>query len=166
MMKRPILVVVLMTAVLLWPLMLSARVDIGATPQFSVTTLDGEELESEMLRGKVVLVDFWATWCNPCIESFPFYSDLATEHADDLVIIAVSLDPDKDIILEFLRDREVAFDVVWQKAFTAARQFGPQTFPTSYLIDRRGVVRYVHLGFDDETREETEAQIEELIRER
>ena len=151
---------------LLWPAVLWAGVDTGDAPAFSVTTLDGDDLSSESLRGKVVLVDFWATWCDPCTKSFPFYSNLAAEYSGELVVIAVSLDSDKEKVREFLKGRDVGFEVVWQKKHAAARVFGPQTFPTSYLIDRKGVVRHVHPGFDEETQKETEAQIEALVEER
>ncbi len=163
---RPVLLAMLMAVALLWPAVVSADVETGDKPEFSVTTLDGDELDSKELRGKVVLVDFWATWCDPCTESFPFYSQLAADYSGDLVVVAVSLDSDKEKVREFLKGRDVAFDVVWQKKHPAARQFGPQTFPTSYLIDRKGVVRHVHPGFDEETQKETEAQIEALVEER
>ncbi len=140
-----------------------AGVDEGDKPTFVATTLDGEKVTSKELRGKVVLVDFWATWCKPCKESFPFYSELVEKYDGKLVVLAVSVDGRSKDVREFLQGKSFAFTVVWNKKHPIAKTFGPSTFPTSYLIDKEGVVRDVHVGFDKQTREQTEAQLEVLI---
>lgn len=153
----------LLFAALLIPATSLADVDAGDTPSYTATTLDGESLTAAELRGKVVLIDFWATWCAPCKESFPFYSELAKEHGDDLVVLAVSVDAEREAIEQFLKGKDYAFSVVWSKKHSLAKKFGPSTFPTSYLIDRTGKVRHVHVGFDAKAKKKTAEQLEALI---
>jgi cytochrome c biogenesis protein CcmG, thiol:disulfide interchange protein DsbE len=147
------------------PSLALAKVDKGDEPSYVATTIDGEEVTSESLRGKVVIVDFWATWCAPCRDSFPFYSKLVEEHADDLVVLAVSVDPDKKKVVEFFEGQDHRLTVVWHQKHPLAKSFGPATFPTSYVIDREGVVRHVHVGYDEDTGKETRAQVEQLLSE-
>jgi thiol-disulfide isomerase/thioredoxin len=146
-----------------------ADTDLGDTPSYSATTLDGATVTAEQLRGKVVLVDFWATWCGPCKDSLPVYSQLADTYDGKLVVLAVSVDGKRELVREFLdgsgllEGGQPSLTVVWHKDHPLARTFGPSMFPTSYLIDTEGVVRHIHTGFDKEVREKTAAQIKALV---
>jgi thiol-disulfide isomerase/thioredoxin len=161
-MARFTLICLLFVALLI-PASAFAEVGPGDKPTYTATTLDGEEVSSAELRGKVVLVDFWATWCAPCKESFPFYSKLAKEYEDDLVVLAVSLDGSRKEARKFMEGKGYAFTVAWHPKHPVVKTFGPSIFPTSYLIDRQGVVRHVHTGFDDETRKQTETEVKALV---
>ena len=97
--------------------------------------------------GKVVVVDFWATWCEPCRQSFPAYQKLLDESGGKLAILAVSVDEDPSGIDAFVRDTGVKFPVGWDKDQTAAKAYEPPTMPTSFVIDKNGIVRFVHAGF-------------------
>jgi thiol-disulfide isomerase/thioredoxin len=145
------------------PAVAFADVGVGDKPAYTATTIDGETVTAEELRGKVVLVDFWATWCKPCKDSFPFYSKLVDEHDGELVVLAVSVDGKAELVRSFLADKDFALTVVWHKDHLLARTFGPSMFPTSYLIDKEGVVRHIDTGFDKEVRAKTSAQIEALV---
>jgi alkyl hydroperoxide reductase subunit AhpC len=107
-------------------------------------------------KGKVVLVDFWGTFCEPCKKSFPKYQELADQFNGELAIIAISVDEpeDKGKIAEFVKATGVKFPVVWDKDHGAARRYDPKTMPTSFIIDKSGVVRHVHMGYhaDDEAK--------------
>jgi thiol-disulfide isomerase/thioredoxin len=115
----------------------------------------------EQARGKVVIVDFWATWCRPCKESFPKYQKLADSFRGDVVVIAISVDdPDHvtiDKLLAFAKDTGVKFSVLWDKHLRMeARYMMPNGLPTSFVIDRNGTVRSVHLGYDAALQQEIE----------
>jgi thiol-disulfide isomerase/thioredoxin len=98
--------------------------------------------------GRVVLVDFWASWCAPCKASFPAYGRLQTEFAPKgLVIIAVSVDENPADFESFARRFNPQFTVVLDRGHKLVRAVQVPTMPTSYLIDREGRVRYVHQGF-------------------
>jgi len=112
--------------------------------------LDGYALEGTLpaLEGQVVLVDFWATWCAPCKASFPAYSELQHELAGrGFVLLAVSIDKTNAPYAEFLKRFSPAFPTVRDGSQKLVAEVKVPTMPTSYLIDRKGVVRAVHSGF-------------------
>ncbi len=116
--------------------------------------------------GKVVLVDFWASWCSPCLQSFPWMNGLQQKHGGEgLVILAVNLDQERALADAFLGRTPAQFRVEFDPAGTVARQFDVQAMPTSFLIDRKGKVRVRHAGFKDKHRAEREQQIVQLLKE-
>jgi thiol-disulfide isomerase/thioredoxin len=118
------------------------------------------------LSGNVVLVDFWASWCEPCLKSFPWMNELQQKHASEgLVILAVNLDQDRALADAFLQKVPAEFRLEFDPAGNIARQFDVQAMPTSFLIDRSGHVRIRHAGFKNKHREERERQIEQLLKE-
>jgi len=120
----------------------------------------------EQLHGKVVLVDFWASWCAPCLHSFPWMNELQQKHGGEgLVIVAVNLDQDRALADAFLQKVPAHFRVEYDQAGNYARQFGVQAMPTSFLIDRNGQVRVRHAGFREKQREDREQEIEQLLKE-
>jgi thiol-disulfide isomerase/thioredoxin len=128
-----------------------------ATPRWPL--LDG-------YAGKVVLVDFWASWCGPCLRSFPWMNELQQRHAGaGLVIVAVNLDQERALADAFLQKLPPKFRVEFDAGGAVARQFDVQAMPTSFLVDRRGRVRHRHAGFRDAQRAEREYQILQLLKE-
>ena len=120
----------------------------------------------EKLAGKVVLVDFWASWCAPCLRSFPWMNELQLRHGDQgFVVVAVNLDQDRELADAFLRKMPAKFQLEFDPAGNIARQFDVETMPTSFLIDRHGRLRTRHAGFRDAQRAEREQQIQQLLKE-
>ena len=118
------------------------------------------------LNGKVVLVDFWASWCSPCLQSFPWMNELQQKHSEKgLVIVAINLDQDRALADAFLKKVPAKFRVEYDAEGTIASQFEVQAMPTSFLIDRNGRVRVRHRGFREKQRAEREDQIEQLLKE-
>ena len=116
--------------------------------------------------GKVVLVDFWASWCTPCLRSFPWMNDLQQRHAGQgLVVVAVNLDQERALADAFLKKSPAQFRIEYDTRGDIARQFGVEAMPTSFLIDRKGQVRVRHAGFRDAQRADRERQIEQLLKE-
>jgi cytochrome c biogenesis protein CcmG/thiol:disulfide interchange protein DsbE len=121
----------------------------------------------ESLQGKVVLVDFWASWCGPCLQSFPWMNGLHARHAGDgLVILAVNVDQDRALADAFLKQRPPQFRVEYDAKGALAQAFGVEAMPTSFLIGRDGTVRARHAGFRDKQRAGREQEIELLLKER
>ena len=129
-------------------------------PDFAAPNLaGGGTIELSKYRGKVVYLDFWASWCGPCLKAVPAIEAMRTEFpANDFQIIAVNLDQKKKKAMRFLEKNPVGYPSASDPKGRLPGQFGLETMPTSYLIDGDGVIRYVHRGFkrgdDERLREE------------
>jgi cytochrome c biogenesis protein CcmG, thiol:disulfide interchange protein DsbE len=127
---------------------------------FSVESLNGNGTMT-VQSGKVMIVDFWATWCEPCKKSFPKLQELYSKYkASGLEIAAISEDEDSTGIVEFAKAHGAKFPVGWDSDKSVATKYSPGSMPTSFLIDRNGVVRFIHTGY----REGEEAQIEKELK--
>jgi thiol-disulfide isomerase/thioredoxin len=116
------------------------------------------------LKGKVVLVDFWASWCVPCRHSFPWMNEMQKKYgAQGLQIIGVNLDDDKKAADKFLRETPASFTLKFDPAGTLARKFDVQTMPSSYLLDASGNVIAKHFGFKLTEADAYEAQIKTAL---
>lgn len=115
--------------------------------------------------GKVVLVDFWASWCAPCKASFSAMARLHQKYASKgLVIVGISVDDEAADYQAFAAKNKVAFTLAHDAQHKAAAFFNPPTMPTSYLVDRQGVIRHIHKGFKaGKTEAEYEAEIQALL---
>lgn len=128
------------------------------------TLLPGAKLPAT--AGKVVLIDFWASWCGPCKASFPAFNRLhATYAPKGLVILAIGVDDDVAKHDAFAAKMGAKFPVVHDSTHKAAAFFAPPTMPTSYLIDRKGVIRHIHNGFKGaKTEAQYATEIESLLK--
>ena len=123
----------------------------------SYTTADaGFDLTE--FRGKVVVLDFWASWCVPCRRSFPWMNGMHRKYADDgLVILGVNVESDAAAAQEFLREYPAKFRIVRDPDGSLAREYGVVTMPSSYVFDRDGELVTRHLGFKVSRQDEYEA---------
>jgi len=120
----------------------------AAAPDFSLPPSNGgAPLGPQSFKGKVLIVDFWATWCAPCRESFPAYQKLVDEFGGRLVVVGVSVDEDSSGIEKFRNETGVKFPLVWDDGQSVAGAYKPGTMPTSFVVDRAGIVSAVHEGF-------------------
>ena len=117
--------------------------------------------------GKVVLVDFWASWCGPCKASFPCLNRLHAKYGSKgLVVIGIGVDDDAAKHQAFATKMKASFTLVHDSSHKAAGFFSPSSMPTSYLVDRKGVIRHVHSGFKGaKTEAAYVAEIEALLAE-
>ncbi len=116
------------------------------------------------LRGRVVYVEFWASWCVPCRQSFPWMKVLQRRYGDQgLSIVAVNLNHDSENARRFLHVVRPNFTVIFDPSGSLARRYHLIGMPTSVLIDRRGVIRFIHVGFFLRRRGEYERQVRELL---
>ena len=122
----------------------------GQAPEFNLQTLAGESVRSAELKGKVVVLDFWATWCGPCVEELPQFQATVDRWADrpEVVFLAVSVDEDEDVVRRFMKKNEYDFPVA--RDGEVADDFGVSALPTIVLIGREGRIQYRHVGFDSE----------------
>jgi cytochrome c biogenesis protein CcmG, thiol:disulfide interchange protein DsbE len=134
-------------------------------PACSAPPVDGGRAISVAdYRGKVVYLDFWASWCAPCRESFPFMSDLQRDlGGKGLQIVAVSVDKTADEAKRFLARYPASFTVVLDAAAACPAAYALEGMPSSFIIDRSGIVRMVHSGFRDSDREQIRRQLAEAL---
>lgn len=139
-----------------------------AAPQCRLTALqNGQAIDLQRLKGKVLYLDFWASWCGPCAQSFPFMNKLTHEfHGHDLEIIGVNVDEDISDAKGFLAQRPGHFTIAADGDKSCAERFGVKAMPSTYLIDRNGVIRHVHLGFRPGEAEELKNVLGQLLAEK
>jgi thiol-disulfide isomerase/thioredoxin len=117
-------------------------------PAFTLPTRTGT-VALDSLRGKVVLVDFWASWCEPCRASFPWMSRLHERYAArGLVIVAIDLDKTRPPAEQFLLDHPAAFTIAYDPAGRSAEAFKVKAMPTSFIVGADGKILLAHAGFD------------------
>jgi len=117
------------------------------------------------LHGKVVIVDFFASWCEPCKESFPVMEELKQKFGDKLVIVAVNVDKKKADMDEFLQKHPVTFTIVRDAANKLVNEIKIPTMPSSFVLDQNGKVRSFHRGFKGaETKKKYLEEIESLLK--
>lgn len=134
-------------------------------PAFSAPLLDGKgNLSLGQYRGKVVYLDFWASWCAPCLTSIPLLEELRSEFpGDDFQVLAVNVDEDPDKARRFLSRVSVQYPSATDPAGRIPEIFGIETMPTSFIIDRQGVVRHVQKGFRESELDSIRSRIRELV---
>lgn len=144
-------------------------VEAGArVPSLSAAGLRASDraIEFDRLRGSVVYVDFWASWCVPCRTSMPVLDEFAKRFgARGFRVVGINKDASAPEAERFLRRVPVTFALVADPGDALARAFKVQAMPSGYLVDRAGVVRHVHRGFNAQTAAALEREIEALLRE-
>lgn len=142
---------------------------IGApAPELTAEAVTGEGPSTlQDARGKVVVVDFWATYCLPCRKSFPRYQALLDRLGGNVAVIGVSLDDPEDVTGEqieaFAKETGVRFKILWDKDGRVARQYRPPSMPTAFVVDQEGIVRHVHTGYESGAEETLAGEIEALL---
>lgn len=134
-----------------------------AAPSFRLSTPNGT-VALDSLRGKVVYLDFWASWCQPCQRSFPWMSELQQRHASDgLTVVAINLDKSREAADAFLEKHPPEFVVAFDSTGKTAEAYHVPAMPTSFLIGRDGTLLDSHAGFDPRRTAEIEKRIEQAL---
>jgi cytochrome c biogenesis protein CcmG, thiol:disulfide interchange protein DsbE len=124
----------------------------------------GDALDLARFRGKVVVLDFWASWCEPCRHSFPWLNAMQAKYGEHgLVIIGVNVDRERADADRFLRDIPADFQIVYDPAGALATRYDVPGMPTSIVIGPNGNVVGTHIGFRNGLREEREAELQKLL---
>jgi thiol-disulfide isomerase/thioredoxin len=149
-----------------WAAKTSARPSVGKpAPDFSLESLAaGGTVNLADFRGKVVLVDFWASWCLPCRQLMPRIAALKADYPD-IEVIAVSVDANRDKAITFQRAVEPSLRAAHDGDHKVADSYGVERMPSSFLIDREGKLRFRHDGYGGDDFDAIERQIRLLLEE-
>jgi cytochrome c biogenesis protein CcmG, thiol:disulfide interchange protein DsbE len=133
-------------------------------PPFSLITAKGETIALADLRGRIVYVDFWASWCAPCRRSFPWMNEMQQRYAErGLTIVAVNVDRRRADADQFLQANAARFAVVFDDRGATPLAYSVRGMPSSYLVDARGTIVDVEQGFRDDRKGVVEDQIRSLL---
>lgn len=137
-----------------------------AFPTDAVPTLDGKgKLDISKYKGKVVVVDFWASWCEPCKIELPALNALQKKYKDKLVVLGVNLDEKKADANAFLKSHPVQLTLGYDgDKQVLAKKAEIETMPTSFIVDKSGVIQVRHQGFREGDAEKIEKEIKELMK--
>jgi thiol-disulfide isomerase/thioredoxin len=149
-----------------WAAKDSKRPSLGrAAPAFILSGLNSSDSVSLAdLRGKVVFIDFWASWCLPCRQLMPRIAQLKARHPD-IEVIAISVDANRDKAITFLRAVEPSLRAVHDGEHQVADAYGVERMPSSFLIDKEGKLRFRHEGYSEKDIEVIERQVRLLLEE-
>ena len=131
-------------------------------PTFKLRDLKGKEVSLEQFRGKIVMLDFWATWCRPCRMTMPLLEKLQREYPNDMILLAINLQESNSEVRDYVRQQNVNSEVLLDEEGSVGEAYGTESIPMEYLIDQRGVVRHIQVGLGPQTISQLRNQIEKL----
>ncbi len=133
-------------------------------PAFSLPDINNQQISLESLKGKVVYLDFWASWCDPCRKSFPWMNEIHARYDNSqFIIIAVNLDAKKSDAEKFLQNVPADFSIVFDPKGIVAEKYQIKAMPSSYLIDKKGNLVFAHKGYRKSDTPKIEEKIRKLI---
>ncbi len=143
----------------------ASAVDVGQTaPPFDLPADSSSTVSLAQLKGKVVYLDFWASWCGPCRQSFPWMNEMHSKYgAKGLVIVAINVDAMTADAKKFLGETPAKFEIVYDAKGLTPKAFGIKGMPTSYLIDRTGKILSTHAGFNPAKKSEIETALKRAL---
>ncbi len=144
-----------------------AASDTGApAPAFSLTTVSGEPATLSQYQGQVVMLNFWATWCGPCQQEMPLLEQMYKKFKPaGFTLIGVNVDKDAPPVRELLARKPVSFPVALDPSSQVSREYRVNEMPSTVIIDRKGVIRFIHRGYKPGDENEYQDRIRQLIRE-
>jgi peroxiredoxin len=132
--------------------------------EFTLPDVSGGEVTLQSFRGKVVLLNFWATWCGPCREELPELDRVQEKFRKrGFAVVAVTVDNELENVRSFLKKYNLKLQAGWDRRKKVADAYKVEKMPSSYLIDRNGVIRFVHLGYSAEELKRIEVEIDEML---
>lgn len=135
-----------------------------AAPAWELKDVDGKVIKSSDFAGKVVLLDFWATWCGPCRQEIPGFVELQKKYGKEgLAVVGVSLDDQgPKVVKPFMKKYEINYPIVMDNGKTAELFGGVEAIPTTFLIDRKGEITHKHVGLV--SKDQFEKEIKALLK--
>ena len=143
------------------------RADIsGPAPDFTLKSRSGENIKLSELRGQVVMINFWASWCGPCRQEMPLLEQIYQHYQPmGFTLLGVNVEEDSAAAEKVLKEISVSFPVLYDNKNRVSESYQVRAMPSTFLIDRDGQVRYLHQGYKSGYEDAYQEQVRELIRE-
>jgi len=126
-------------------------------PDFELTNLANESIKLSELRGKIVVINFWATWCEPCKVEMPFFEELFRNSQSTVEILAVNFDESPQQVEQFVNEYKLSFPVLLDPGGTVQNSYRVRGYPTTFVVDEAGLIQFHHIGLI------TESQLEQYL---
>jgi thiol-disulfide isomerase/thioredoxin len=137
--------------------------EIGYTaPNFRLRNLDGREVSLDQFKGKVVLLDFWATWCSPCRKTMPLLERLQREFPKNMALLAINLQESSSVVRDYVREQNIDSEVLLDEDGAVGSAYGAEAIPLQVLIDKEGKLRRIQAGLGPSTVAQLRAEIQRL----
>jgi len=138
----------------------------GPAPNFTLKSIDGKNVKLSELRGEVVMVNFWASWCGPCRQEMPILDAMYEEYQDlGFTILGVNVEEDPNAAKKLLKSIPVTFPILLDGENSVSKDYDVVAMPSTFMVDRDGNLRYKHLGYLPGYENEYERQVRELLAE-
>lgn len=138
----------------------------GVAPDFTLKSRSGDNVKLSELRGDVVMINFWASWCAPCRQEMPLLEDMYQKYSDlGFTLLAVNVEEDSSQAANLLREIPVTFPVLYDNKNVVSKLYKVVAMPSTVIVDRDGNMRYLHRGYLPGYEKEYAKQVKELIRE-
>jgi thiol-disulfide isomerase/thioredoxin len=133
-----------------------------AAPNFKLPDLTGQQVSLDQFKGKIVMLDFWATWCGPCRMTMPVVENLQKEYADTLVLLTINLQDSRDVVRDYIRAQGSHSRVLLDEEGAVGTMYGAEHIPLQILIDKQGIIRFAMEGYHPRMASRFRAEINKL----
>ncbi len=138
----------------------------GRAKDFTLASRSGKNVRLNEQIGQVVLVNFWASWCGPCREEMPKLEELYKKYKDlGVTILGINIDENPQLAKKLLKDIQVTFPILYDPDAQVSEPYQVESMPSTYLIDKRGNLRFLHQGYKSGFEIKYDQQIKQLLRE-
>lgn len=138
----------------------------GAAADFTLKSNSGKNIKLSELRGQVVMINFWATWCGPCRQEMPLLEQLYQKYsAMGFTILGVNVEENPNDAVKWLKERPVTFPILFDNESAVSELYNVSAMPTTLILDRGGNIRFLHLGYVPGTEEKYQQEIRKLLKE-
>ena len=166
-MRSKAVLVLVLAGVVILGLILSRRGDAPSVgrhaPEFQLSDLGGKRVSLADFRGKIVILDFWATWCGPCRMTMPVLEKLNRQYAGHVVLLAINLEEMPEDVVPYVREHQLSSTVLLDEDGTVGRMYRSQSIPMQVLIDQDGIIRHIAVGYSSSLESRLKAQIDKLM---
>lgn len=132
-------------------------------PAFILADLNGQEVSLDQYRGKIIALDFWATWCGPCRMTMPVMEKLQKEFGDDMVLLDINIQETPELVQAYVRKQNVRSIVLLDQRGSVAAAYGANSIPMHVLIDRQGIIRHIQVGYSTDVESRLRSEISKLL---